>query len=558
MGVAVGLLVLLASGCTREPLAGIGEVRVQLGDDPAWARPAHDAATWERVHWSEVGHHQAWWLRTEVTVPQSLLDTGQPLGLYLFAMASAEVYWDGELLGRNGQPAALAEEEVPGTIAAVIPLPTGLDDAPHVLAIRWSSHSAGARVRTPVDALFIGAYGSPLRFSRDLYLPSLVVGGALVLAGALLVGLAIRGRDAATAWLAVAVLGALAQLCFETSRAFLSYPYPLHSLRLASIGAAAGITGLSLLGFAFARFGGGRRSWPWLAVHGAIVFGTLALLRLGDENAFLSYALAAVGGCLVTGMAWRRGEPAAGPALTAFLAFGLLLYLTEGGFLDLAFYFGLTAFLLFFLVEHVRAFFRSRSERERAELKAARLELELAKRHLQPHFLLNTLATLGELIETDPPLAARLIDLLGEEFRVLNALSQNRTVSLEEELALCHAHLAVMSLRFETPLTLDVEGDTDRRTIAVPPVVLHTLIENALTHNRFGPGGAHFMVSITTGADGHEIVLAAPRGEATVRTGSGLGGEYIRARLEEAFGSRARMSEEATAAAWITRLALPR
>ncbi len=553
------LLALVAlAGCSQEPLFGIGAARVRFGDDPAWASPAHDDSGWTEMGWWDVDRRETWWLRTRVTIPAALRETHEPLGLYLFAMASAEVYWDGRLIGRNGRVSVKPDDEVPGAVGAVIPLPAELDGASHVLAIRWSSHAAGARVRTPVDALFFGPYGSPLRFSRDLYLPSLVVGGALMLALLLLSGLAIRGRDAATAWLALAVFGAMAQLGFETSRAFVAYAYPLQSMRLAAIGAAAGVAGLGLLGFAFARFGPSYRAWPWLTAFAAFVAGVLVFLRLGDETAFLSLLLATIGGAAITLLAGRRGDRSAWPALVAFLAFIVLLFLTEGGFLDLAFYVGLTAFLLFFLVEHVRTFFRMRSERERAELKAARLEVELAKRHLQPHFLLNTLTSLGELVETDPPRGAHLIDRLGEEFRVLNELSRNRTVSLAEELALCRAHLAVMSLRFEAPLTLDVIGDADEaHRIAIPPVVLHTLLENALTHNRFGPEGARFTIRIDKTATSDEVELTAPLGESVSHRGSGLGGEYIRARLEEVFGTRATMIDEATPTAWITRLSFP-
>ncbi|MEM6936050.1 MAG: hypothetical protein AAF552_06310, partial [Pseudomonadota bacterium] len=178
MRIAVLLWALALAGCAREPLAGIGEVKVRYGNDPSWAARELDDADWETVSWARVDRRKSWWMRSSIEIPKALRASNQPLGLYLFAAASAEIHWDGQLLGRNGRPADDPQGEVPGTIAFVLPLPAPAEGL-HTLAVRWSSHNAGPRVRTPVDAVFIGPYGDPLRFSRAGYLPAQVVGGSL-------------------------------------------------------------------------------------------------------------------------------------------------------------------------------------------------------------------------------------------------------------------------------------------------------------------------------------------------------------------------------------------
>ena len=60
-----------------------------------------------------------------------------------------------------------------------------------------------------------------------------------------------------------------------------------------------------------------------------------------------------------------------------------------------------------------------RRRAQAAQLAAARLELELLKKNIQPHFLLNTLATIMETIEEGPKTAAALVESLAGEFRIL-------------------------------------------------------------------------------------------------------------------------------------------
>ena len=65
-----------------------------------------------------------------------------------------------------------------------------------------------------------------------------------------------------------------------------------------------------------------------------------------------------------------------------------------------------------------------------AQLAAARLETELLKRNLQPHFLLNTLAVLTEIVEQDPRGAVRLIEDLAEEFRSVARVAAEKLIPL--------------------------------------------------------------------------------------------------------------------------------
>src|SRR5262249_34275915 len=159
--------------------------------------------------------------------------------------------------------------------------------------------------------------------------------------------------------------------------------------------------------------------------------------------------------------------------------------------------------------------------------RATLLELELLKRRIAPHFLMNTLNALAEWVESDPKAGVRMIEALAGEFRLLSQISDRAMIPLSEEIALCRRHLEVMSFRVDHPFSLTVKGVDE--SIEVPPGVLHTLVENAFTHGRFAQGGEFELVSEME-KDGVRLVLLTPpaqRAEVT-RAPRGEGLAYVR------------------------------
>ena len=67
--------------------------------------------------------------------------------------------------------------------------------------------------------------------------------------------------------------------------------------------------------------------------------------------------------------------------------------------------------------------------RQESELRSARLELELLKKHIQPHFLLNSLNSVIAWLEEEPSTAVRLVNALAEELRADSAVFQGETRS---------------------------------------------------------------------------------------------------------------------------------
>lgn len=168
---------------------------------------------------------------------------------------------------------------------------------------------------------------------------------------------------------------------------------------------------------------------------------------------------------------------------------------------------------------------------------------------------MNTLTALCEWVESDPKVGVRMIEALGEELRAISAMGEASTVPLAQELDLCRHHLRVMGFRRNKHFTLKADGvDLDT---AVPPAVIHTLIENAFTHN-VQAGDTEFVLSGRAEANGrYRCELRSPLTRESRTQGSGKGHAYVRARLRHAFGDDWHFSASAAGREWLDCVEVP-
>ena len=125
-------------------------------------------------------------------------------------------------------------------------------------------------------------------------------------------------------------------------------------------------------------------------------------------------------------------------------------------------------------------------------LERIRVEGELAAltSQIDPHFLFNSLNTLGHVIAHDPAQARDFCDRLAEVYRYVLASRGRQLVSLQEELDFVANYYALLALRFGPAIELVVEPAATTSADAgarIPPLALQTLLENAVKHNRLDP-----------------------------------------------------------------------
>jgi sensor histidine kinase YesM len=180
----------------------------------------------------------------------------------------------------------------------------------------------------------------------------------------------------------------------------------------------------------------------------------------------------------------------------------------------------------------------------RAERNAADMRLAVLQAQIEPHFLFNTLASVRSLIASEPERAARTIDALAVYLRV--ALPRIRTTGVEEatlgrQIDLCLGYLEIMNVRTAGRIEVHFDASDDVRALPFPPLILLTLVENAMTHG-IEPKPGHGMIAIIAGsADGFLSVSVEDDGLGLKPgTTPGLGLANVRAQLRDRFGTRAR------------------
>jgi LytS/YehU family sensor histidine kinase len=175
------------------------------------------------------------------------------------------------------------------------------------------------------------------------------------------------------------------------------------------------------------------------------------------------------------------------------------------------------------------------------ELDTARLQLLQAQ--VEPHFLFNALANVRRLLRTDADAARTLLaDLLRYLQEALPALRDEHS-TLGREAELVRAFLAVHQVRMGARLQARIDVPADLAGHSLPPMVLLTLVENALKHGlqpRVEGGEVHISAST------HNGLLTLTVADTGQGMGSGSGGgtglANVRARLKAMYGSAASLA----------------
>lgn len=127
---------------------------------------------------------------------------------------------------------------------------------------------------------------------------------------------------------------------------------------------------------------------------------------------------------------------------------------------------------------------------ERLERLRAQAELATLKAQVDPHFLFNSLNTLGHLIEHDAARGREFCDTLAEVYRFVLDSRQRDLVPLADELAFLRRYHRLLELRFGQAMPLLGADAVDAVASGwlIPPMALQGLLENAVKHNQASAG----------------------------------------------------------------------
>jgi len=531
------------------------EGRFQTGDDLRWAQPDWDDRSWRASNfWDLPARAGIHWLRFRVRMG----DRGQlriPGGVMTSSVIAYELFWDGVLVGNSGVPGMSREAEVPGRVDNWFSIPAHLlGPGEHVVAIRSSSYRCGFPAERSGIRVMIDAPGVlQEKATREAVGPTLAAGAMFMVGMASLIMWLLAARRGTLLMLAVMCTAIAAMQALHAVRWVFHYPADWHHAALLAMKWLVVVQGLSLVAFVVAHFAlPGRWRFAGALVAAFAIVAWVSPERINVEGVYML----AVGVALSLGGAiWaaRHRRRDAWPSI-AGLSITMLFLLAELEDFRTNFFLKFLPAALGLVASLALHLHDERRRAQAAKLAAARLELELLKKNIQPHFLLNTLATILETIEQEPKTAAALVEALAGEFRILSRVAGEKLIPLGQELELCRAHLRVMSLRQGVSCSLEVRG-ADEHTL-VPPALFHTLVENGLTHLQPRAGRLEFELTAESRADDARYVLVArgvrhPAEPGTpAREGTGL--RYIKARLEESFTGRWAVRGAPVAEGWET------
>ena len=152
------------------------------------------------------------------------------------------------------------------------------------------------------------------------------------------------------------------------------------------------------------------------------------------------------------------------------------------------------------------------------------LELKTIKSHINPHFIFNSLNSIRALVDENPKRARTAITELSNILRSSLQVEKMETVPLKKELDIVNDYLALEQMRFEERLKVEMEIDEDTLEQPVPPMMLQTLVENAIKHgiSKRINGGTIKIISRFTNKDFELIVQNTGNLEAKTKDGFGF------------------------------------
>jgi sensor histidine kinase YesM len=196
--------------------------------------------------------------------------------------------------------------------------------------------------------------------------------------------------------------------------------------------------------------------------------------------------------------------------------------------------------LIYYFYHYIEKTRKQQLDTLKLEALVKELELKTIKSHINPHFIFNALNSIRALIDENPARARTAITELSNILRSSMQTEKQETVLFEKELGIVRDYLALEHIRFEDRLQVQYEIAENTLGQPIPPMMLQTLVENAIKHgiSKQLHGGT---VTIISGLKDryHELVIrnTGRLGEPDNEEGFGL--TSTRNRLQLLFGDQA-------------------
>jgi hypothetical protein len=528
---ALLLMLLTAISCKDNTLSSSSEPRFKTGDSLHWAAKDYEDSAWQAVRGNT--QDSVFWARFTIELDESP-QAGEHLGVNILAFGAYEAYWDGVWIGKNGSVARSTATEKAGTESSYFLIPDSLSTkGKHVVALRASQAHLSAlqrRMRVKV-ANYFQMVRAPLILTALMY----ILAGAFLVAAIYHFFLFINDRkEYPTLIFSITCFLFFALLMLEYLKFYVNIPYPHFHTRLEIIG---GLT--FAIAFLVPLYFTLQFSFP----HRKLILGVLLASMVAiyavfyqqyDETAYFLAVSMWVASFHIVGYAAFRKVRGGSVVLLGLLLSALINHFI---YYDISVFISFTLILLCMLYLLALRAKETEQAYESSLLLSARLKNELLKKNIQPHFLMNTLTSLIDWVEESPREGVKFIGTLASEFELLTQVAEQTLIPIRQEIELCQSHLRVMQYRKEIKYHWEDVGIHPAEK--VPPALLHTLLENGITHSIPSDEGT-ICFKLFFEADSkwkkYELLTIAKNRPAPQRPKEGTGFRYIKSRLKESYG----------------------
>ncbi|NAS30689.1 regulator [Flavobacteriaceae bacterium R38] len=524
-------LILLVTSCSQKPVFKEYNTVAKIGDQKEWAAKNWNDSNWSKSKPRLIGG-EVYWSRT----PIDILKAPEPLHPYAirpYIYGEYEVYWDGVLIGKNGNPGQEETLNPEGEMLATFIIPPDLTEkGQHMLAIRTSVYHFPDHVGMKVD---IANYDDLLtkRLIETSYMH--IFAGAFLIASIYFLFLFLGNKKEYR----MLIFSICCFLFFilnlaEFITTYTPIHYMHHRIRLEIIGALMfGISFLIPLYFSL------QFPYPKRKII-LILYAVILLFTFFVKHDFFNFTYRNMAlsmwvfslGIVIFGV--YRKIKGAGLILLTLLLSMLVTFVTRFS-IGIIVSFSIILLGMFYLLS-----LRIKEQRlayETSLVQSTRLRLELLKKNIQPHFLMNTLTSLIDWIEEAPKKGVLFIEALAKEFDIFNQIENKTMIPVAQEIELCRRHLEIMKYRKEINYFWQEENiDMEQK---IPPGILHTLLENGITHSLpLEDNSIKFKLAYEANNDYKCYTFltfaTCARQEITSRE-DGTGLKYIKARLTESY-----------------------
>ncbi len=197
--------------------------------------------------------------------------------------------------------------------------------------------------------------------------------------------------------------------------------------------------------------------------------------------------------------------------------------------------------LIYFLFHYIQNYRRVEIENLKWQASINEIELNKLKSQLNPHFIFNAMNSIRALIDENPEKAKNAVTHLSTILRNTLQMGKKKLISFNEELSVVKDYIDLESVRYEERLKVKMEIDPGCNAFSVPPLMIQTLVENAIKHgiSKLTNGGSLELLAWVAGSELFVTIKNDGTLEEKDDDVKGFGLKNTRQRLELLYGDKA-------------------